>query len=122
MPSLLDFAGIGPVIVPCYPVALHLAEKIHAYSRPHPKGRRTRSKDLVDILLIAEMHGLEASAVRTAIEAVFASAGTHDVPVSVADPPVDWGPEFAALANVLGLLATSWLTGAGQLGVFSIRC
>ncbi len=103
MQSLLGFAGVEPVTVPCYPVAQQLAEKIHAYSRPHPTGRRTRSKDLVDILLIAEMPGLEASAVRTSIEAVFAAAGTHDVPVSLADPPEDWGTGFTALANKLGL-------------------
>lgn len=103
MPSLLGFAGIEAVTVPCYPVVLQLAEKIHAYTRPHPTGRSTRSKDLVDILLIAEMPGLEASAVRTSIEAVFASAGTHDVPVSLPEPPEDWGAGFAALANDVDL-------------------
>ncbi len=54
MPPILAFAQIPPVMVPCYPWAQHVAEKVHAYIRPRTTGESTRAKDLVDILLIAE--------------------------------------------------------------------
>ncbi len=38
--DLLSFAGIGPIQVPALPLAQHLAEKLHAYTRKHgPSGR-----------------------------------------------------------------------------------
>jgi len=33
-PPLLELAGIPPTSFPSYPVTQHLAEKIHAYTRP----------------------------------------------------------------------------------------
>lgn len=30
-PALLEFAGISPTIVPCYPLTQQIAEKVHAY-------------------------------------------------------------------------------------------
>ena len=46
-PSLLGFAEIAPVAVPCYPVTQHIAEKLHAYTRPHSSGQSSQVKDLL---------------------------------------------------------------------------
>jgi predicted nucleotidyltransferase component of viral defense system len=54
-PDLLVFAGIDQVEVPAIPLAQHVAEKVHAYSRVYGADGRpsTRVKDLVDLVLIA---------------------------------------------------------------------
>ena len=37
-PALLAFADIPPTQVPCYPLTQQIAEKAHAYTRPHLAG------------------------------------------------------------------------------------
>ncbi len=48
--NLLGFADVEPVIIPVIPVEVHVAEKVHAYTRLYGRGQRssTRAKDLVD--------------------------------------------------------------------------
>ncbi|MCL5998986.1 MAG: nucleotidyl transferase AbiEii/AbiGii toxin family protein [Chloroflexi bacterium] len=60
LPPLLEFAGVLPVQVPCYPLTQHIAEKVHAYTHEYASGPSTRVKDLVDLLLIAELGMLNA--------------------------------------------------------------
>ncbi|HST54274.1 MAG TPA: nucleotidyl transferase AbiEii/AbiGii toxin family protein [Solirubrobacteraceae bacterium] len=52
--NLLSFAGIEPLTLPAIPLPQHLAEKVHAYTRLYGSSgqQSTRTKDLVDILLI----------------------------------------------------------------------
>ena len=71
--DLLSFAEIEPVEVPALPLAQHVAEKVHAYSRQYGETQRTstRPKDLVDILLIAGAKAIEATALRDAMERTF---------------------------------------------------
>jgi len=67
------FAGIEPLELPAIPLAQHLAEKVHAYTRSYGTAGRpsTRPKDLIDILLIADSQALEAAALREALEHTF---------------------------------------------------
>lgn len=57
MPPLLAFAGIAPATVSCYPLSQHIAEKVHAYVRPHVTGpqhsraRPRRPRDDCPLLL-----------------------------------------------------------------------
>lgn len=54
-PDLLGFAEIEPVTVPALPLAVQVAEKLHAYTRVYDGGRAgTRTKDLIDLALIAQ--------------------------------------------------------------------
>lgn len=71
--DFLSFAGIEPLELPAIPLAQHLAEKIHAYTRSYGTTARpsTRPKDLIDILLIADSQTLEAAAVREALRHTF---------------------------------------------------
>jgi predicted nucleotidyltransferase component of viral defense system len=50
--DLLGFAGIEPPVIPVVPVAQHLAEKLHAYTRQYPKPS-SRPRDLFDMIVIA---------------------------------------------------------------------
>jgi hypothetical protein len=54
VPNPLSFAGFTPITVPALPLAAHVAEKLHAYSRAYGDGSRmsSREKDLVDLILI----------------------------------------------------------------------
>lgn len=68
-PSLLDFTGIRPTIIPCYPITQQIAEKLHAYTRPHVSGESSRVKDFVDILLLAELGRIDPDHLLRAIQA-----------------------------------------------------
>lgn len=101
--AILDFAGIQPVEVDAVPLALQVAEKLHAYTRTY-EGQRTstRTKDLVDLALIAELSSLEASALRREIETIFALRKTHSSPNALPPPPTDWATPYHRLAEEVG--------------------
>ena len=118
-PDLLGFAGIPRVTVPTLPLAAQVAEKLHAYTRTYDGGRgSTRTKDLVDLALIAEFFPMEATTLRTEIETVFTRRATHEVPHALPPPPADWRPPYQRLANALGLtpdLSAGHATAASML-------
>jgi hypothetical protein len=112
-PSLLVFAGIAPVVIPCYPLTQHLAEKVHAYVRPRSTGASTRVKDLVDIVLIAEQNAVDGPTLQTAIQATFEAYGAGEPPVSLPQPPATWTVTFKKLAEEVGL-SDATLSAADQ--------
>ncbi len=90
-PDLLGFAGVAPVTVPALPLATQVAEKLHAYTRTYEGGRpRTRTKDLIDLALVAALFPLDAHELRTAIDTVFARRATHQPPDALPTPPPTW--------------------------------
>ncbi|MBW1951309.1 MAG: nucleotidyl transferase AbiEii/AbiGii toxin family protein [Deltaproteobacteria bacterium] len=105
-PSLLEFAGIAPTSFPCYPLSQQIAEKLHALTRPYAGGEGSRVRDLVDLLLIAEMAYLEAVSLWTAIHATFRARETHAIPHVLPQPPSDWQRPYRRLAEEVGL---QWL-------------
>lgn len=105
MPALLDFAGISPTVVPCFPITQQIAEKVHANTRPHSSGASTRVKDLVDILLLAGLEPLQYLTLRQALEATFEARSTHPLPFTLSSPPDNWSQPFQRLADETGL---SW--------------
>jgi hypothetical protein len=103
-PDLLGFADIPPVTVPTLPLAAQAAEKLHAYTRTYEGGRpSTRTKDLVDLALIASMLPMDAAALHTEIDAVFARRRTHEPPATVPPPPTEWRIPYRRLALTVGL-------------------
>lgn len=107
IPSVLAFAGIPPVTIPCYPLTQHLAEKVHAYVGPRMTGESTRVKDLVDIILIANHMVVNGLALRTAIQATFTAQGAREPPPSLPAPPPSWALTFRKLAEEVGLHCTT---------------
>jgi hypothetical protein len=89
-PALLEFAEIQPTIVPCYPITQQIAEKVHAYTRFHPSGKGSRVKDLVDILLLAELGEIDGKLLWEALRATFENRKTHPIPNILPDAPADW--------------------------------
>jgi hypothetical protein len=102
--DLLGFAGIPPVTVPTLPLATQTAEKLHAYTRTYQGGRgSTRTKDLLDLALIAHSFPLDAAELRGEIDAVFTRRMTHDVPGILPAPPPSWRLPYQRLAITVGL-------------------
>jgi hypothetical protein len=109
-PDLLAFAGSAPTVMPCCPLTQQLAEKVHAYVRPRAGAAKTRVKDLVDILLIAERTTLDAPDLWKALQATFETFD-QQVPEAMPDPPGAWRAPFRRLAVGVGLV-TDELAGA----------
>lgn len=102
-PNLLDFADIPPVQVPVLPLAQHIAEKVHAYTRVYAGGNSSRVKDLIDLDLIARYESVESGRLRDALQATFARRNTHPLPKRLPSPPYNWQVPYARAASDLDL-------------------
>lgn len=102
-PTLLEFAGIAPTVVPAYPIAQQIAEKVHAWTRPYTSGQSSRIKDCVDILLLAQQSRLQASHLLRALRSTFLSRATHPLPENLPDIPEQWQTELRRMAEQTGL-------------------
>ena len=106
-PDLLSFAEIDTVRIPCYSITQQIAEKIHAYTRQYPSGESSRSKDFVDILLLAELGTLSGANLMRAIEATFQAQGLQDIPVELPPLTSQWDREYQRNARQVGLSETT---------------
>lgn len=96
---------VGPSELPCLPLRLHVAQKLHGMTLPPRPGKRNeRFRDLVDLLLLEELLPDEAD-LRDACESVFRARGTHAWPPPLEVPP-HWAEPFARLAADLELPVT----------------
>lgn len=100
---MLEFAGIAPVTVWCYPLTTQVAEKLHTYTRAYASGPTSRARDLADILLAASIAPLSSSKLRRAIEATFQARATHPIPEKMPDPPERLSASYRKLARELNL-------------------
>lgn len=104
LPAPLAFAGFEPVSVPAAALEQHLAEKLHAYTRRYAGDRpSSRAKDLVDIVLIAEIARVRAARLDDAIRRLFATRDTHERPPALPPPPGAWSGPYRSLAQDVGL-------------------
>ncbi len=99
--DFLDFVGIATMRVPAYPAATHIAEKLHAYTRPPtlPGRENSRVRDLPDLALLARTGVFIARDLRAALQTTFSFRKTHAVPAAVPPPPASWARPYAALAD-----------------------
>ncbi|MDD9970181.1 MAG: nucleotidyl transferase AbiEii/AbiGii toxin family protein [Myxococcales bacterium] len=102
----LGFAGIAPPTVRLYPIATHVAEKLHAYTMPRRRPN-TRVKDLPDLALLAGITRLDADQLRTALAQTFSFRKTHPLPPSLPDPNPAWQMPYVSMAKTDQL---TWLT------------
>lgn len=98
--NILSFAEVDPVSFWILPLEIHLAEKLHAYTRPYGEDRQnTRVKDLIDIVLIASMANFELTTLAAAIRETFTSRGSQQIPERLPPPPDHWRAPYALLAR-----------------------
>lgn len=103
-PELLTFADITPVEVPALPLADHIAEKLHAYTRDYPGGKpSTRVKDLIDLAIISSLFSMNASRLRKSMESTFTPRATHPLPEEFPLPPSDWRVPYQRMAEEVDL-------------------
>lgn len=101
--DLLGFAGVANARALAIPKAQQFAEKIHAYSHPWGDRINTRSRDLVDLVLLIERGNLDPDEVRQALAATFGRRFGRPVPSELPTPPESWSVEFPAMAAQAGL-------------------
>jgi len=103
IPTMLDFAHFSPFTIEVVDRRQHFAEKLHALTRTYPDRPNTRVRDLADLLLLIHDGLIPDLTLRMAVEHVFSTRNTHDVPVELPDPPPRWRDEYATLAADLEL-------------------
>lgn len=104
--DLLAFAEIPPPVALAIPKAQQFAEKVHAYTFPWTDRENTRSRDLVDMVLLIERGELDHNEIRRAVSKTFAHRRRHDVPAKLAPPPGAWAAEFPSMAAEAGISTT----------------
>lgn len=101
-PLLDEFGIAGPDEVECLSLRHHVAQKLHAVTRPMPDGRpNDRFRDLIDLLILRQFVQ-DHAAVAEACAEVFARRATHAWPPVLA-PPEEWRLPFARMAEDTGL-------------------
>ena len=101
--NLMAFAGVVPARALAIPKAQQFAEKIHAYTFPWTDRENTRSRDLVDMLLLIERGDLDHDEVRHAIDETFQRRKRQSPPDTLQPPPSAWKAEFPPMAAQAGI-------------------
>lgn len=86
-PGLLAQFGLDPIDVLLVPLERQVAEKLHAYTRTYKGGGTTRTRDLVDLVLIRQHESLDTALLQESIERIFDRRATHAVPDRLPLPP-----------------------------------
>lgn len=116
--DILSFAGVEPAVVLAIPKSQQFAEKIHAYSFPWTDRENTRTRDLVDMLMMIERSPPDVDETREAIRATFGTRDSHPIPPRLNVPPTSWEREFARMALEAGLSTTDYLVAFERVAAF----
>ena len=120
MPLTEVFGVTGPVELPCLPLRLHIAQKLHGMTLPPRPGKlNDRFRDLIDLLLMEELV-TDYVGLRDACESVFRTRRTHDWPPALEVPP-HWIEPFARLAGELDLPVSDARSGLARVQAFVAR-
>jgi predicted nucleotidyltransferase component of viral defense system len=100
IPSSLAFDGFPAHEFETVSAAQHFAEKLHALTRDYGR-ENTRSRDLLDLVLLIEGELVRPGDVMPAVRLVFAERRAQPVPQDIADPPAGWDDIYEAAAAEL---------------------
>jgi len=102
----LGFGGVAPPSFPVISAEQQFAEKLHAYTLPRGERVNTRTKDLIDMVLLITREKLHKGKAAVAVRKTFMKRATHDSPKDLDAPPTEWEPVFDALAKECDLAMT----------------
>ncbi len=101
--DLLSFANIPRVTFRATSRAQHLAEKIHALTRPYEDRINTRIKDLADIILLLNLGLPNTHEVKKVVTEVFVARKIHEIPTVIEPQPKSWATPYSVMAEELGI-------------------
>jgi len=118
---LTDAFGVtGPELLPCLPLGLHVAQKIHGMTLPPRAGKRNeRFRDLIDLLLL-EALVTDRRDLRITCEVVCQTRNTHSWPPPL-ELPDHWIEPVARQIRELNLPITDAQAGIAQVRQFVDR-
>jgi hypothetical protein len=120
IPLTEAFGVTGPTALPCLPLRLHIAQKLHGMTLPPRPGKRNeRFRDLIDLLLM-ETLVTDYEGLREACEEVFRTRGTHSWPPPL-DLPAQWVEPVTRLAQELNLPMADAYSGMARVQAFVDR-
>ncbi len=93
--GLLGFAGIESPEVPVVPVAQHLAEKLHGYTREYGE-KNSRPRDLFDMLVIASSLTIPCAGALAGVCRTTFDVRQSSWPPQLASPPATWRSAWTA--------------------------
>lgn len=115
---LLEFAGLESTEIPCYSIQQQIAEKLHALTRGYVSGTSTRGKDLVDILLLANLEKFERTQLSRVIHSTFNQRGTNPIPEEMPTLSNSLRNEYNRLARELEMRFDNFDNAESALAVF----
>jgi predicted nucleotidyltransferase component of viral defense system len=99
----LEFCGIPSPSIPMISIEQQFAEKLHVYTLPRGDRVNSRTKDLIDMVLLLNMKDLKLEEFHQVLSKVFKSRNTHALPEKLEEPPLEWQTQFIAMATECGL-------------------
>lgn len=116
--GIFDFSELPQARFKAISPQQHFAEKAHALTRIWEGAENTRTRDLVDLMLLLDLGLPPPAKVREGIDGVFEARGTHAVPRELLDPPAAWEVEYARLAAELALREPSVASAMTRLRTY----
>jgi len=99
----LEFCSIAPPTISMISIEQQFAEKLHTYTLPREDRLNSRAKDLIDMILLLNMHPSNRTGMLHALQAVFQKRDTHSLPKKLIPPPAEWDSQFVKMAVECGI-------------------
>lgn len=98
----LNFAGIAAATVLTISPEQQFAEKLHSYTMPR-ETPNSRVKDLVDMVLLINNTKMNADTLQNAVLKTFQRRKTHEIPLSLQNPPDSWSTQLKKMSEECGM-------------------
>ncbi len=105
LPPLLGMTNQSVQTVRTLPLEIHVAEKLHAYCKVRQDRVNTRTKDLIDLVVISRSFRIDAALLIAALKSTFISreGEAQTLPSRLPAPPIQWTKPYSRLASDLRL-------------------
>lgn len=95
----LDLPKLKATDYRLYPIVDQIADKVCATMTEYPRGASSRTKDLVDLVVIASSHDIDATGLRTAVDTERRRRGLP--PFKSLVIPADWSARYTKMAKTI---------------------